>query len=348
MEKDYSKLLRLIKGSKNILITSHISPDPDAISSALGLFNILNQNFKRNIIVNFEDPVNEKYSFLKGFKSVRNTEHIEIVKEEDVDLIIVLDGNNWRRFVKKSWEKFKSKIENSAEIKTVCIDHHPKIGFDKFDLYIQKNYGSTTEIIYEILIENFKFKMDKDFAYAIMTGIIGDTGRFMYAKDLPKTFDIAKELIAFDEQMIEKITTSTGRYKLHTLQFLQELIKNTVMRDEYTFSFFSEKTTTKVRKDPSLAPMYKSASEEYVNIYVRNIEDNLWGFSVTPIPEELGSYKVSFRATVGTVDSSIFAAQLGGGGHKGASGCEFKAENIEEAIQIVEKTIRENIQRATL
>ena len=349
MKKDYSQLLKLIEESKNILITSHRNPDPDAIGSTVGLSNILNDYFKKNAIVNFEDPVQEKYSFLKGFEEIKNEKHIEIIEKENIDLIIVLDGNNWKRFVKEDWEQFKSFIEKKRDIKTVCIDHHLKQGYDKFNLYIQRDLGSTAEIIYKIFIEDLKFKVTKELAYCIMTGIVGDTGRFLYARDLSKTFDIAKNLISFDEQMIERITYSSERYNLQTLEYLKELIENTVLRDGYTFTFFTEETAQEARKNIDLLPLYKNASEAYVNQYVRSIENNQWGFVIAPILEEENKYKVSFRAMGGTVDTSIFATKFpGGGGHKGASGCDFEAENLEEAIDIMEDVIKENIKEATL
>lgn len=349
MEKEYKKLLELIQDSENILITSHKNPDHDAIGSVLGLHNILTQNFKKNILVNFEDPAQKKYSFLKNFERVTDKKHIDVVQKENIDLVIVLDGNNWKRFIQEDPESFKTFVENKTNVKTACIDHHPKKGFDNFNLYIQRDYGSTAEIVYEILIEEFGFKLNRDFAYCIMTGILGDTGRFMYAKDLNKTFDIAKELIVFDENMIEKITDQLSRYSIHTLRFLQELFNNTVLKDGYNYSYFTDETAEEVRENPTLIPYYKNASEEYVNVYVRNIESNLWGFTVCPIPEETGRYKVSFRATAGTVDSSYFARKFpGGGGHMAASGCDFQTDNIEEAIKIIEKIIAENLKEATL
>lgn len=348
MNKESKQLLEIINQSKNILLTSHKNPDHDAIGSVLGFSHILNQNFKKNIFVNFEDPVQERYSFLKGFDTVQNRKHIDIVNEENIDLIIVLDGNNWGRFIKENDEELRQYVKKNTSIKTVCIDHHQKHGYDNFDLYIHRDYGSAAEIVYDLLIEELGFSLDKEFAYCIMTGILGDTGRFMYAKDLNKTFDIAKELIVFDENMIEMITDKLSRYSFHTLKFLQELINNTVLRDGYNFSYLSDDTVEKVRKDPTLRHYYKNASEEYVNIYVRNIEDNLWGFSICPVPEEPGKYKVSFRATAGTVDTSVFARKFGGGGHVGASGCEFEADSIDDAIQILEDTIAKHLEEATL
>jgi nanoRNase/pAp phosphatase (c-di-AMP/oligoRNAs hydrolase) len=87
----------------------------------------------------------------------------------------------------------------------------------------------------------------------------------------------------------------------------------------------------------------------YVNEYVRTIENNNWGFVITPILEEENHYKVSFRAINGTVDTSVFSRTFpGGGGHQGASGCDFEATDIKKAIEIIETTIKDQLEEATL
>jgi phosphoesterase RecJ-like protein len=349
MKKEYKELLEYIKNSKNILITGHKNPDYDAMGSTLGLYNIINQNFNKKVLVNFEDPMDERFNILKSFDRIQNRNHEEIIQEEDIDLLIVLDANNWKRLTKKEHEELGEFIKSRKNLKTICIDHHPKRGFDNFDLYIQEDFGSAAEVVYEIFIKDFKYKLDKDIAYCIMTGIVGDTGRFLYAKDLQKTFAIASELITFDEQMIEKITYTFGRNQMTTLKFLQELINNTVIRDNYTFSFFTDETAQKVRANPELFGLYKNASEMYVNEYVRTIENNDWGFVITPILEEENHYKVSFRAINGSVDTSVFSRTFpGGGGHQGASGCDFEATDIKKAIEIIETTIKDQLEEATL
>lgn len=349
MKKEYKELLKYVKNSTNILITSHKDPDYDAIGSTLGLYNILNQNSNKKIVLNFEDPVDERFHILKGFDHIQNRKYEDIIQEEDIDLLILLDANNWKRLTKLDYEGLREFIVSRKNLKTICIDHHPKSGFDTFDLYIQEDFGSAAEVVYEIFIKDSKHKLDKEIAYCIMAGIVGDTGRFLYAKDLQKTFTIASKLITFDEQMIEKITYTFGRNEMATLNFLQELINNTVIRDNYTFSFFTDETAQKVRANPNLFELYKNASEMYVNDYVRTIEDNNWGFIIAPILEEENRYKVSFRAISGTIDTSVFSRTFpGGGGHQGASGCDFESTDIKNAIEIIETRIKDHLKEATL
>jgi bifunctional oligoribonuclease and PAP phosphatase NrnA len=349
MEKEYSEFSNLIQESENTLITSHKGPDYDSIGSTLALLNFLEQNFEKNTIINFEDPVERRFSLLEGFEKFRNEQNIEIIKNENIDLIILLDGNNWKRFVKEDWENLKSFIESNKDIKTVCIDHHPKKGFDDFDLYIQRDMGSTAEIIYDIFIDNFGYEIDKDTAYCIMTGILGDTGRFLYAKDLLKTFNIAKNLVVFDQKMIEKITFTFERYNLQTLEYMRELMANTVVRNNYTFSYYSDKTAQIAQENKELANSYADASVTYVNTFIRTVEENHWGFVISRMLEDENRYRVSFRSIAGTVDTSIFARKFpGGGGHMGASGCDFEADNVEDAIEIIENVIEKHLEEATL
>jgi nanoRNase/pAp phosphatase (c-di-AMP/oligoRNAs hydrolase) len=54
---------------------------------------------------------------------------------------------------------------------------------------------------------------------------------------------------------------------------------------------------------------------------------------------EPGLYGVSLRSVNGTKDVSKIANQLGGGGHKGASGARFEAEDIDAALEKVKQVI---------
>jgi nanoRNase/pAp phosphatase (c-di-AMP/oligoRNAs hydrolase) len=87
---------------------------------------------------------------LKGFDHIQNRKYEDIIQEEDIDLLILLDANNWKRLTKIDYEGLGDFIASRKNLKTICIDHHPKSGFDTFDLYIQEDFGMRRSLCMKI------------------------------------------------------------------------------------------------------------------------------------------------------------------------------------------------------
>ena len=79
---DYSFVKNFLSEKKNIVITTHKTPDGDALGSSLALFHILNNNHHVNVIVPNEYP-----HFLKWLPD-NNSVIIYEGNEVDSDLII--------------------------------------------------------------------------------------------------------------------------------------------------------------------------------------------------------------------------------------------------------------------
>jgi nanoRNase/pAp phosphatase (c-di-AMP/oligoRNAs hydrolase) len=93
--------------------------------------------------------------------------------------------------------------------------------------------------------------------------------------------------------------------------------------------------------DPRASGGLKAACEIFTDQFIRNIENNFWGFIV--YPEEVNgqkAYSVSFRSVGGHQDVSEFAGKLGGGGHKAAAGAKgIVAESALAAVERVQSLI---------
>src|SRR3972149_11869641 len=87
----------LIKNSQKILITSHISPDPDSVCSTLLLAQALQSNFSdKEVVINLEE-LPEGLEFLKGFERIHNKPLDESLRSFRPDLFIILDANSFAR-----------------------------------------------------------------------------------------------------------------------------------------------------------------------------------------------------------------------------------------------------------
>ena len=94
------EFFKLIENSQNILITSHISPDEDAIASVLSMYEILSNKYTaKNIRIAISSEPQDR---LKIFKHYEKIEFVNDISNHltDTDLLIMLDGSQHARFSK--------------------------------------------------------------------------------------------------------------------------------------------------------------------------------------------------------------------------------------------------------
>jgi phosphoesterase RecJ-like protein len=178
MQADAKKLQELIESNDKILITSHISPDPDAVSSLLLTGVAINANFpqKKVAMVLEEEPVMLK--FLDGYNEIIFQNIAEAVKEQLPDLIILLDGNNFDRVSRHDGDKVRQLIAD-RQIKTVIIDHHELTGRDDADILINRHDPATAQTAYELLFKDLGLNQPAMAAQTALTGYYADTGGFV-------------------------------------------------------------------------------------------------------------------------------------------------------------------------
>ena len=192
----------LDKAKLNIAIIPHDHPDGDAVGSAIGLAEILN-NYGHNaqIISPSDYP-----DFLKWFSSKTNitvyTHKKKLAKSiiNDSDIMFCIDFNEASRagnLEKKLLEFSKPKI---------MIDHHPYPSYF-CDLTISEiHYSSTAELLYDVICKvGLKKYITTNAAEALYTGILTDTGSFNHNTSNPNTFKVVSELMKFgiDTQKIQ-------------------------------------------------------------------------------------------------------------------------------------------------
>lgn len=96
MTETIQKILNEIRGASSFLVTSHVSPDGDAVGSSLALASFL-RRIGKEVCVHFRDPVPELYAFLPGSETVQS--HIP---DRDFDLAFVLDVGDLSRAERNS------------------------------------------------------------------------------------------------------------------------------------------------------------------------------------------------------------------------------------------------------
>lgn len=335
------KFNNAIDDSRRILVTSHISPDPDALSSALLLGRTLKLNFPDKAIkIVLEERPDKDLSFLRGYNEVDFLSLAQTIKQFEPDLFIIVDANSYARVSRVDGVKLSSFIKDK-NIKTAIIDHHEEAGKDDTDVFINHRRPATAEEIYALLFEQLKLKEPDGFAEVTLLGINSDTQRHKF--DHPgyrETFRIISDLLDAGAS-VEKLENKLEHYNKNEMDVLSHLSSNIVSdKGGYSYSFISDEFTKRWQAANKPVADMKNGSEFFINQFVRNFEDNPWGFIVYPeLVSGPGHYGISFRSLSGAKDVSVIAAKLGGGGHKPAAGAKIEASNIDEAIKKVQQAI---------
>lgn len=337
--QDIEKFKQLLEKSQRILITSHISPDPDAIASVLLLGTTLKQNFPQKDVLMVLEEEPEGLDFLAGYQDIKFGSLLDNLRSFKPDLFVLLDAPNYDRCSRKDPQLVQQYITDN-KVKTAFIDHHEPTGKDNSDVYIHQGSVATAQDVYEICFDQLTLQKPPGYAETTMLGIYSDSGGFTYKNQRHKeTFKIVNDLLASGVNL-EQLKHKLNSYSPEHLKVLAEFIKNTSSANDYTYTYLSDEFTTAWLADKKKAQILSTAKGMYSDRYLRNIGDRKWGFIVSPdFMQGEDFYAVSFRSADESIDVAKIANKLGGGGHKPAAGARIQAKNVKEAIQKVQQAI---------
>ncbi len=187
-----NKLTELLKKKKDIVITTHLNPDGDAIGSSLGLYNyLLLKKHKVTVITPNDYP--DFLHWMEGSKAI--LPYDSNVKKCDkliaaADVIFCLDFNSLSRI-----DKMEEAVKQAKGYK-VLVDHHlqpqsfPDLSFS------DTSACSTCQLIYELIDGMGDSKLlNEAIANCLYTGIMTDTGSFRFDSTTSETHRILAALL---------------------------------------------------------------------------------------------------------------------------------------------------------
>ncbi|MBI2356608.1 DHH family phosphoesterase [Candidatus Dojkabacteria bacterium] len=344
MKKDnIHKIKELIESAHNILVVSHASPDPDAVSCTLFTYNILKKNFpNKKITANIEAAALDSYGMLLNIQNIETNPFLDTFNRVNPDLLIVLDLSNPKLIMRSDIEEGIEAIR-ASKVPMIIIDHHENENTLEGEVIINEGDGSCAETVYRVFIEELKFNKYDGYANELLLGIIGDTGQFRYLKHFGvRTFDVTGKLLA-DGGNIDKVVVSLNRLNNNEVEVNREMMKNLISNGVYTYTYISDMF---FKEHPEISDgEYSVANKIFVQYYLKTIGSALWGFTFKPL--KAGGYTVSFRSEFDLIDLTVFAKFFGGGGHKtSAGGIIFEDSDrkvLEKILSVVEEHKEEAI-----
>ena len=308
--QNLSALKNFLSTPRKIVITTHASPDADALGSSLGLYHFLKKR-KHDVMVVTPTEYPDFLFWMKGNDTVMiNSEQtfstIQSMMNE-ADLICCLDFSGLNRI------KNLGAVVEASSAKKLMVDHHRNPEhFSEFELWDQ-NAAATAELIYDLIgMLGGKQEINVAIAECLYAGIMTDTGSFKFPSTSSKIHRIVADLIDIGAN-INKVSrniydnNSVNRLRFIGYALAEKLTLVPAMRVAY-FVITSEE-----HKRFNL----KSGDTEGLVNYALSIK----GINVAAIiMEKDNEVKMSFRS-VGDYAVNDFAEKhFAGGGHKNAAG----------------------------
>lgn len=317
-EKNASTLLTLeqtcafLKSRDDFVILCHASPDGDTIGSAAGLGLVLRRLGKRTFI-RCADSFPGKFSYI--YKGLIREETEEIFTPKTVIASDVADP------------KLLGKLREDYPVVDLCIDHHVSNTRYAHRLLLDASASATCEIIYQ-LARKLADRPDKQTVDALFTGLSTDTGCFKFSNVTARTHRIAADLLELGADAAE-----INRLMFDTKSRQRVEIERMAL-DSMRFYHDGRCAMTTITKAMREQSRCAEDDLEGLTTLSRTIEGVIIGITIRE--KDNGRYKVSVR-TLAPVDASKLCAELGGGGHTRAAGCELDGplERVRETLAAV-------------
>ncbi len=306
LKSSMNNIANQLKKSRNVLITSHINPDGDAIGSLVAMGVALQTRGIDTTLFN-ESPIPAVYRFLPGVELIsRNIE-----PGKGFDTAVVLDCGGLDRVGNRA-----NMVYNVPVV--INIDHHvTNNGFGDLQI-IDDSACATAEIVYR-LIKAMGIEIDQTMATAIYTGIVTDTGSFRFSNTNHAAFAICDEMVRKGVQPYNIAQHLYGTYSLGRIKLLNLALETIEISSNGNVSMMM--LTRKMLNETGTHP---EDADGLIN-YARRIEDVKLAALIQEQENghngqgDVKQYHVSLRSD-GSVDVAVIASGFGGGGHPSAAG----------------------------
>lgn len=326
---DFTEAKILLSTAKRVAITTHVSPDGDAIGSCLALSLFLK---KLNYITKVITPDNypEFLHWMPGNDDVLQYHIHKSASEEFIktaDLIFCLDFNSPDRL---------SGLRNLIEEKKcpkILIDHHQKP--DKWTdvLFSDTSASSTCEMIYRFMegIDQLK-QIDEQIGSCLYVGIITDTGSFKFPSTTSFTLRISAELLdlGVDGPKIQNLVyDNSTEDRLRLLGYA--LTEKLIIEETYHTAIIGL-SSEELKKFN-----YKAGDTEGLVNYPLGISGVRMSVFLSA---KNGEVRMSFRSKGKIPVNEIAAKHFKGGGHINAAGGVSNL-SVDETIKFLKSILPE-------
>ncbi|MCX7779319.1 MAG: bifunctional oligoribonuclease/PAP phosphatase NrnA [Negativicutes bacterium] len=292
MDINLAQINDLFKQANELVLTTHIHPDGDALGSLLALNGYLSLQGKK-VTMLLDDDIPSTYRFLPGCDRIRRPSG----RQTKPDLLVVLDASDVER-IGGVYQEVKAPVLN--------IDHHVSNTRFADYLYLDDTAAATGEILCDLFV-HVEAALSLDMASCLYTAIATDCGFFRYANTSAKTMRYGASLLEAGVKP-NLISEQLETKPLSSIKTLTEVLK--------TLELHQENKIALITVTPEIAKDNDDLTEGLIN-YPRNIEGVELAIMLKAASPD--TIRVSLRSR--SIDVSRLALSFGGGGHARAAGC---------------------------
>lgn len=309
MREKAREVVEALANARLVLITSHRSPDGDALGSELALWEMCGLLGREALVVN-RDPHPASLAFLPNLEKVQVAEHVlpDLLAKADLAVFLECPG--------PSRPGFPELLEKPL----VNVDHHldnPLYGAVNF---VDPEAPAVGEMLLAVA-DAARIALTPTMATCLYTALVTDTGDFRYSNATPRAFAAAQRLVEAGAQPAVIAEALNDHIPARIIR-LQALVLGTLeLQAEGRVAII-----TCTADMLQAAGAFPEDTEDMINI-PRAIE----GVKVAVFFKALapGTVRVSLRSK-GPINVQKLAATFGGGGHEHAAGLTFHG-NLQQA-----------------
>ena len=307
------RVLQEIRARQRFVVTSHARPDGDGIGSALACGQILRVMGKDAEVV-MHDGVPRIYQNLPFAERAIQADAVPANLSSN-DAVVLLECDSIRR----------AGLEGLEKCFLINIDHHASGRNFAHINWIDSTVMATAELVYR-LARLACVPVDRDIATCLYTGLMTDTGSFMFEGTNEHTFTVARELVlagADPAHCARHIYFGHSTAKMRLLgAALSNLHREGALAWIWVTQDEMQRFGAREEDCEGLVNYALSIADVQVAIFFRELPDS--------------RYRVSIRSK-GEVNVSAVAEHFGGGGHKCGSGCSIDGPLDAAVSRIVER-----------
>ncbi|MDQ3873976.1 MAG: bifunctional oligoribonuclease/PAP phosphatase NrnA [Actinomycetota bacterium] len=318
-----------LRARDRFLVTTHESPDGDALGSLLATKLALDQLGKEaTMYLTGEVPLPREYAFMDFHDLHRDRPP----RDAGERTLVAVDCGNETRLGSDA-----GLLEHAPFV--VNIDHHhDNTRFGDVNVIVP-HASSTAEILRDVFRE-LRVVLTAEIAEALYIAVVTDTGRFQYTNTTARSLRLAAELV---EAGVNVHRVFQGVYE--TVEFAKLKLLARALERARVYEGGRLVVSYLVKDDFAEVGASEPYSEGIID-YLRAVEGAEMSVLIREPPSSGGRLrKASLRSSADELDVSTIARKAGGGGHRQAAGFSTE-QTIDEVTDFLRSEFARRSQSA--